>query len=342
MINLAEKLLEVKDMKTSFFIHVGEVQAVRGVSFTVNKGEAIGIVGESGSGKSVTSMSVMKLLQYPGKIKSGEVLFKGEDIVGKTDKEMMAIRGNEIAMIFQDPMTSLNPVYTIGDQIIEAIRRHQGLGKKEAKEKAIEMLKLVGIPSPETRVDNYPHEFSGGMRQRAMIAIALSCEPDLLIADEPTTALDVTIQAQILELMKDLKDKINTSIILITHDLGVVADVCSRIIVMYGGLIMEEGTAEEIFYDPKHPYTMGLLKSIPRLDLEQKQRLIPVEGTPPDLIKPPVGCPFASRCPYAMKICTEHRPPYFEPSKGHRSMCWLLHDKAPKVKVDTGVKRGTA
>ncbi|WP_432409611.1 ABC transporter ATP-binding protein [Wukongibacter sp. M2B1] len=329
-------------MKTSFFIHVGEVQAVRGVSFTVNKGEAIGIVGESGSGKSVTSMSVMKLLQYPGKIKSGEVLFKGEDIVEKTDKEMMAIRGNEIAMIFQDPMTSLNPVYTIGDQIIEAIRRHQGLGKKEAKEKAIEMLKLVGIPSPETRVDNYPHEFSGGMRQRAMIAIALSCEPDLLIADEPTTALDVTIQAQILELMKDLKDKINTSIILITHDLGVVADVCSRIIVMYGGLIMEEGTAEEIFYDPKHPYTMGLLKSIPRLDLEQKQRLIPVEGTPPDLIKPPVGCPFTSRCPYAMKICTEHRPPYFEPSKGHRSMCWLLHDKAPKVKVDTGVKRGTA
>ncbi|WP_432667680.1 ABC transporter ATP-binding protein [Wukongibacter baidiensis] len=329
-------------MKTSFFIHVGEVQAVRGVSFTVNKGEAIGIVGESGSGKSVTSMSVMKLLQYPGKIKSGEVLFKGEDIVKKSDKEMMAIRGNEIAMIFQDPMTSLNPVYTIGDQIIEAIRRHQGLDKKAAKEKAIEMLRLVGIPSPETRVDNYPHEFSGGMRQRAMIAIALSCEPDLLIADEPTTALDVTIQAQILELMKDLKDKINTSIILITHDLGVVADVCSRIIVMYGGLIMEEGTAEEIFYDPKHPYTMGLLKSIPRLDLEQKKRLIPVEGTPPDLIKPPVGCPFASRCPYTMKICTEHRPPYFEPSKGHRSMCWLLHDKAPKVKVDTGVKRGTA
>lgn len=339
---MAEKLLEVKDMKTSFFIHVGEVQAVRGVSFTVNKGEAIGIVGESGSGKSVTSMSIMKLLQYPGKIKSGEVLFKGENIVNKSNKEMMAIRGNEIAMIFQDPMTSLNPVYTIGDQIVEAIRRHQGLDKKAAKEKAVEMLRLVGIPSPETRVDNYPHEFSGGMRQRAMIAIALSCEPDLLIADEPTTALDVTIQAQILELMKDLKDKVNTSIILITHDLGVVADVCSRIIVMYGGLIMEEGTAEEIFYDPKHPYTMGLLKSIPRLDLEQKQRLIPVEGTPPDLIKPPVGCPFASRCSYAMKICTEHCPPYFEPSKGHRSMCWLLHDKAPKVEVDTGVKRGTA
>jgi len=342
VIILAEKLLEVKDLKTSFYIHVGEVQAVRGVSFTVDKGEAIGIVGESGSGKSVTSMSIMKLLQYPGKIKSGEINFKGENIVGKSDKEMMAIRGNEIAMIFQDPMTSLNPVYTIGDQIMEAIRRHQGLSKKEAKEKAIEMLKLVGIPSPESRVDNYPHEFSGGMRQRAMIAIALSCQPDLLIADEPTTALDVTIQAQILELMKDLKDKINTSIILITHDLGVVADVCSRIVVMYGGLIMEEGTSEEIFYNPKHPYTMGLLKSIPRLDLGEKQRLVPIEGTPPDLIKPPKGCPFASRCAYAMNICMEHCPPYFEVSKGHRSMCWLLHEEAPKVEVDTGVKRGTA
>ncbi|WP_170917550.1 ABC transporter ATP-binding protein [Maledivibacter halophilus] len=329
-------------MKTSFFIHVGEVQAVRGVSFTVDKGEAIGIVGESGSGKSVTSMSVMRLLQYPGKIKSGEILFKGEDIVKKSDKEMMSIRGNEIAMIFQDPMTSLNPVYTIGDQIMEAIRRHQGLSKSEARKKAIEMLELVGIPSPEDRIKNYPHEFSGGMRQRAMIAIALSCQPDLLIADEPTTALDVTIQAQILELMKDLKDKINTSIILITHDLGVVADVCSRIVVMYGGLIMEEGTSQEIFYEPKHPYTMGLLKSIPRLDLGEKKRLVPIEGTPPDLIKPPKGCPFASRCPYSMKICMEHRPPYFEVSKGHRSMCWLLHEEAPKVKVDTGVKRGTA
>jgi oligopeptide transport system ATP-binding protein len=336
------KILEVKDLKTSFYIHLGEVQAVRGVSFSVDKGEAIGIVGESGSGKSVTSMSIMKLLQFPGKIKDGEIIFKGENIVKKSDKEMMSIRGNEIAMIFQDPMTSLNPVFTIGDQIMEAIRRHQGLNKKDAKEKAIDMLRLVGIPSPETRVDNYPHEFSGGMRQRAMIAIALSCQPDLLIADEPTTALDVTIQAQILELMKDLKDKVNTSIILITHDLGVVADVCSRIVVMYGGLIMEEGTSEEIFYDPKHPYTMGLLKSIPRLDLGEKQRLIPIEGTPPDLIKPPVGCPFASRCPYAMKICKEHRPPYFEVSKGHRSMCWLLHEKAPKVEVDTGVKRGTA
>ncbi len=339
---MAEKLLDVKNLKTSFYTHVGEVQAVRGVSFSLNKGEALGIVGESGSGKSVTSMSIMKLLQFPGKIKDGEILFKGEDLVKKSEKHMMSIRGNEIAMIFQDPMTSLNPVYTVGDQIMEAIIRHQGLSKQKAKKKAIEMLKLVGIPSPEKRVDNYPHEFSGGMRQRAMIAIALSCQPDLLIADEPTTALDVTIQAQILELMKDLKEKINTSIILITHDLGVVADVCSRIIVMYGGLVMEEGTAEEIFYDPKHPYTMGLLKSIPRLDLGQKKRLVPIEGSPPDLLKPPKGCPFAARCPYAMRICVEERPPYFYVNEGHRSMCWLLHEDAPDVKVETGVKRGIA
>ncbi len=339
---MSEKLLEVKDLKTSFYTHVGEVQAVRGVSFSLDKGEAIGIVGESGSGKSVTSMSIMKLLQYPGVIKEGQILFKGEELVNKPDKEMMSIRGNEIAMIFQDPMTSLNPVYTVGNQIIEAIVRHQKISKAEAREKAIEMLRLVGIPSPEKRIDNYPHEFSGGMRQRAMIAIALSCQPDLLIADEPTTALDVTIQAQILELMKELKDKIKTSIILITHDLGVVADVCSRIVVMYGGLIMEEGTAEEIFYDPKHPYTMGLLKSIPRMDLDEKKRLIPIEGTPPDLLNPPKGCPFAARCPYAMKICVEKRPPYFYANEGHRSMCWLGHKDAPKVDVDTGVKRGEA
>jgi len=337
---LAEKLLEVKNLQTSFYSHVGEVQAVRGVDFTLDKGEAIGIVGESGSGKSVTSMSIMKLLQYPGKIKAGEVIFKGENLVNKSDKQMMAIRGNEIAMIFQDPMTSLNPVYTVGDQIMEAIIRHQGLNKSEARKKAIEMLTLVGIPSPEKRVDNYPHEFSGGMRQRAMIAIALSCEPDLLIADEPTTALDVTIQAQILDLMKNLKEQINTSIILITHDLGVVADVCSRIVVMYGGLIMEEGTAQDIFYEPKHPYTMGLLKSVPRMDSDEKKRLIPIEGTPPDLLKPPKGCPFAARCPYAMKVCIEERPPYFYPKEGHRAMCWLLYDEAPSVKLDTGVQRG--
>lgn len=336
---MAEKILDVRNMKTSFFTHVGEVQSVRGVSFHVDKGEAIGIVGESGSGKSVTSMSIMRLLQYPGRIKEGEVIFKGENLVTKNKSEMMAVRGNQIAMIFQDPMTSLNPVYTVGDQIMEAVIRHQGLSKKEAKVKAIEMLRLVGIPSPNTRVDNYPHEFSGGMRQRAMIAIALSCQPDLLIADEPTTALDVTIQAQILELLKELKDKVNTSIILITHDLGVVADVCSRIIVMYGGLIMEQGRAEDIFYEPMHPYTMGLLKSIPRLDLGQKQRLVPIPGSPPDLVKPPKGCPFAARCEYAMKICMEDLPEYYESSPSHKAMCWLYHPDAPKMQMDTGVRR---
>ncbi|WP_430883817.1 ABC transporter ATP-binding protein [Fusibacter sp. JL216-2] len=338
---MSNKLLDVKNMKTSFYTHVGEVQAVRGVSFSLKKGEALGIVGESGSGKSVTSMSVMQLLQYPGKVKEGEIFFKGEDILKKDKKEMMNIRGDEIAMIFQDPMTSLNPVYKIGDQIMEAIIRHQGLSKSEAREKAIDMLRLVGIPSPEERVDNYPHEFSGGMRQRAMIAIALSCQPDLLIADEPTTALDVTIQAQILELLKELSDKIDTSIILITHDLGVVADVCERICVMYGGLIMEEGTAEEIFYEPMHPYTMGLLKSIPRVNEEsEKQRLIPIPGSPPDMIKPPVGCPFAARCPYTMKVCMEKMPEYSVTETGHRAVCWLNHKDAPEVQVDTGVNRG--
>jgi oligopeptide transport system ATP-binding protein len=338
---MSDKILDVKNMKTSFYTHVGEVQAVRGVSFSLKKGEALGIVGESGSGKSVTSMSVMQLLQYPGKVKEGEIMFKGDDILKKDKKEMMNIRGDEIAMIFQDPMTSLNPVYKIGDQIMEAIIRHQGLSKSEAREKAIEMLRLVGIPSPDERVDNYPHEFSGGMRQRAMIAIALSCEPDLLIADEPTTALDVTIQAQILELLKELSVKIDTSIILITHDLGVVADVCDRICVMYGGLIMEEGTAEEIFYEPMHPYTMGLLKSIPRMDEESEdQRLIPIPGSPPDMIKPPVGCPFAARCPYTMKVCMEKMPEYTTTETGHRAVCWLNHKDAPETVVDTGVKRG--
>ncbi|MDH8677318.1 ABC transporter ATP-binding protein [Fusibacter bizertensis] len=326
---MADKLLEVKNLKTSFFTHVGEVQAVRGVSFELNTGEALGIVGESGSGKSVTSMSLMKLLQYPGVIKEGEILFEGVDVVPKSEREMRKIRGNDIAMIFQDPMTSLNPVYTIGNQIIEAILEHQNVSKDQARQKAIKMLELVGIPSPESRIDNYPHEFSGGMRQRAMIAIALSCEPKLLIADEPTTALDVTIQAQILELMKDLKEKINTSIILITHDLGVVADLCSRIVVMYGGLIMEEGTASEVFYTPRHPYTMGLLKSIPKLHKKDKDRLIPIDGTPPDLVKPPTGCPFYARCDYAMKICKEQQPPYFSVEQGHRSMCWRMHPDAP-------------
>ena len=245
---------------------------------------------------------------------------------------------SRISMIFQDPMTSLNPVFTIGNQIMEAIIKHQKMSKDQARQKAIDMLKLVGIPSPEKRIDQYPHEFSGGMRQRAMIAMALSCEPKLLIADEPTTALDVTIQAQILELMKDLKDRLNTSIILITHDLGVVADVCTRIIVMYGGLIMEEGTTEEIFYKPQHPYTLGLMRSIPKMsDKENKERLIPIDGTPPDLLKPPAGCPFAPRCDHAMKICMTQMPEYTKSSDTHRAACWLLHPDAPKVDYTKGV-----
>jgi oligopeptide transport system ATP-binding protein len=244
---------------------------------------------------------------------------------------MLSIRGNEIAMIFQDPMTSLNPVYTIGEQIAEAIMKHQKLSKKEAHEKALEMLKLVNIPDPEKRIKCFPHEFSGGMRQRAMIAIALSCEPELLIADEPTTALDVTIQAQILELIKNLNKRLNTSTMLITHDLGVVADVCTRAVVMYGGLIMEKGTIRDIYYQPRHPYTMGLLKSIPKVSSNEKQRLIPIPGTPPDLLNPPTGCPFYARCEYAMRICNTQQPPYFKSEDGkHESMCWLLHPEAPK------------
>jgi len=336
---MSKNILEVKDLKTSFYTHLGEVQAVRGVSFNVGKGQILGIVGESGSGKSVTSLSVMRLLQFPGKIKSGEILFQGEDLAKKPEKEMLGVRGDKIAMIFQDPMTSLNPVYTIGNQIMEGLKLHRGLNKTEAKQEAIKMLHMVGIPAPEERVDNYPHEFSGGMRQRAMIAIALACEPDLLIADEPTTALDVTIQAQILELLRDLKDKVETSIILITHDLGVVADLCSRVVVMYGGLVMEEGEIDDIFYQPRHPYTMGLLKSIPRLDIESDEKLVPIPGSPPDLLKPPAGCPFYSRCPYTMKICIDEFPEYTYEQNGHRSACWLNHPDAPKIEVSTGVRR---
>lgn len=326
---MSEKILEVKNLHTSFFTHLGEVKAIRGISFTVDKGEFIGIVGESGSGKSVTSLSVMGLLSNPGKVTEGEILFKGEDLLKKKAREMRKIKGNEIAMIFQDPMTSLDPVFTIGDQLKEVILQHQKMSKKEAREKAVAMLKMVGIPDPERRIDNYPHEFSGGMRQRAMIAMAVSCEPDLLIADEPTTALDVTIQAQILKLMKELNQKMDTSTILITHDLGVVADACSRILVMYGGLIMEEGSKRDIFYRPLHPYTMGLLKSIPKLNEAGKKRLLPIQGTPPDLLHPPAGCPFCDRCPYAMEICRDEIPPFFQAEEGHKAMCWLLHPQAP-------------
>lgn len=326
---MARKLLSVRDLKTSFFTHVGEVKAVRGISFDVNEGEVLGIVGESGSGKSVTSLSIMGLLQYPGRVVDGEILLNGEDILTYSKDQMRKVRGKEIAMIFQDPMTSLNPVYTIGNQVMEMILEHEKMTKREARARAIEMLKLVGIPAAEKRIDSYPHEFSGGMRQRVMIALALSCNPKLLIADEPTTALDVTIQAQILNLIKKLNRQFGMTTMLITHDLGVVATVCDKVAVMYGGLIMEYGTADEIFYHPRHPYTMGLLGSIPHVDGGEKRRLIPIDGTPPDLINPPKGCPFSTRCKYCMNICTREQPPYFAEDK-HRTMCWMLDADAPK------------
>ena len=326
---MARKLLSVRNLKTSFFTHVGEVKAVRGISFDVNEGEVLGIVGESGSGKSVTSLSIMGLLQYPGRVVDGEILLNGEDILTYSKNQMRRVRGKEIAMIFQDPMTSLNPVYTIGNQIMEMILEHEKMSRREARARAIEMLKLVGIPAAEKRIDSYPHEFSGGMRQRVMIALALSCNPKLLIADEPTTALDVTIQAQILNLIKKLNRQFGMTTMLITHDLGVVATVCDKVAVMYGGLIMEYGTVDEIFYHPRHPYTMGLLGSIPHVDGGEKRRLIPIDGTPPDLINPPKGCPFSTRCKYCMNVCNQEQPPYFAEDK-HRTMCWLLDGEAPK------------
>lgn len=326
-----DSLLEIRNLNTSFFTHVGEVKAVRNISFTLNKGEALGIVGESGSGKSVTMLSLMRLLVDTGRIVSGSIKFGGKDLTKLSTKEMKRIRGNDIGMIFQDPMTSLNPVLSIGDQMVEPLRLHKGLPKAEAHRKAVEMLGLVGIPDPEKRLKQYPHEFSGGMRQRVMIAMALSCQPRLLIADEPTTALDVTIQAQILELMKEIKLKLNTAIILITHDLGIVADICEKVNVMYGGCIVEKGDTRDIYYYSRHPYTWGLLGSVPNPKTLVKERLKPIEGQPPDLLMPPKGCPFAPRCKFAMGVCMEQMPPEFEISGTHRSACWLNHPDAPKV-----------
>lgn len=328
-----QPLLEVKDLKVSFETYAGEVQAVRGVSFQLNKGEVMAIVGESGCGKSVTAQTIMRLIPSPpGKIKEGSIIFDGNvDITQLTDKQMEKIRGSEMGMIFQDPMTSLNPTMVVGKQITEGLIKHQGLSREQANKRAIEMLKLVGISNPESRIKQYPHEFSGGMRQRVMIAIALACSPKLLIADEPTTALDVTIQAQIIELMSTLSEKTGASIILITHDLGVVADMAQRVIVMYAGKVVEQGTVDEIFYDPKHPYTWGLLRSVPRLDSDKNESLVPIPGTPPDLFAPPKGCAFAARCPYAMGICVEQDPAHTEITENHSAACWLLHPDAPKV-----------
>ena len=321
---MSEKLLEIKDEKLSFFTPAGEVKALNGVSFSMNEGEVLGIVGESGSGKSVTAYSIMGLTAYPGKLIGGTIYFNGHQIEKMSEKEMRKIRGNEVSIIFQDPMTSLNPVYTIGNQITEVIRLHTGKSKKEAYDRAKELLELVGINEPTKRLKQYPHELSGGMRQRVMIAIALACEPKLLIADEPTTALDVTIQAQILELMQELRQKLGMSIIMITHDLGVVASMCERIAVMYAGHIVEYGTADEIFYEPKHEYTKGLINSIPKLSAQEIERLVPIEGQPVDLLNPPAGCPFAPRCANCMKICLREMPPKTEISDTHYSHCWLL------------------
>lgn len=326
-----EKVLEVKDLNISFHTFSGEVQAIRGVSFDLLKGETLAIVGESGSGKSVTTKSIMRLLP-PGnsEIKSGEILFGDKDIAKLSEREMQKVRGKEISMIFQDPMTSLNPTMKIGKQIMEPILRHHKISKKDAKARAIELLDLVGIPNPAARFDQYPHQFSGGMRQRVVIAIALACDPKVLIADEPTTALDVTIQAQILELMKSLQEKINTSIIFITHDLGVVANVADRVAVMYGGKIVEVGTVDEIFYNPQHPYTWGLLSSMPDLDSRGKELYV-IPGTPPNLLNPPKGDAFAARNQYAMQIDLEEQPPMFKISETHYAATWLLHPDAPKV-----------
>ncbi|HEY0396241.1 MAG TPA: ABC transporter ATP-binding protein [Candidatus Elarobacter sp.] len=319
-------LLEVHDLKTTFKTEDGVVSAVNGLSFAVEPGSTLGIVGESGSGKSVTSLSIMRLLAQNGRVERGKVLFKGENLLDKSEGEMRKIRGRDIAMIFQDPMTSLNPVLNVGEQIAEATRLHLGLNKHDALAKAVEMLKLVRIPAPENRLKDYPHQFSGGMRQRVMIAMALSCDPAVLIADEPTTALDVTIQAQIIELMNEMQERIGSAIILITHDLGVVAETCENVLVMYGGNMVEYGTAKEIFAAPKMPYTMGLLESLPRLD-QAGSRLIPIEGQPPNLLHMPPGCAFAPRCRYRMPIC-DNPVPLYDFGGGHVARCYLYDQRA--------------
>ncbi len=335
-------LVEIKNEKLSFFTPAGEVKALNDVSFHLEEGEVLGIVGESGSGKSVTAYSLMGLTAHPGKLIGGTLEFNGHRINELSEREISKIRGNEISIIFQDPMTSLNPVFTIGNQIMEVILLHTKLNRKQAHARAVELLTLVGINEPEKRLKQYPHELSGGMRQRVMIAIALACEPKLLIADEPTTALDVTIQAQIIELMQELGSKLGMAIIMITHDLGIVASMCEKIAVMYAGKIVEYGTTDEIFYHPKHEYTKGLLMSIPRLDAIQHERLVPIEGTPIDMLNPPKGCPFAPRCKNCMKICLREMPPVTHISDTHYTQCWmnqkneLEERKDPARKVSKG------
>ena len=326
-------MLQVKNLCTSFNVDAGEVRAVNGISFNLDKGKVLGIVGESGSGKSVTAYSIMRILVEPGKIVGGEILFNGEDIVKYSKKQMREFRGKRVSIIFQDPMTSLNPTFTIGNQLREAILLHTDRNRAEANARALEMLQLVGVNEPEKRLKQYPHELSGGMRQRVMIAMALACEPDILIADEPTTALDVTIQSQILELMKDLQKKMGMAIIMITHDLGVIADMCDEIIVMYAGRVCERGTVDEIFYNPRHEYTKGLLRSIPTLN-GGHDKLIPIAGSPVDLTNLPAGCAFASRCDHCMKICLTDQPEEVRVNDSHIASCWMnvkqVYDEAQK------------
>lgn len=326
------KIIEIKNLHVSFKTHNGEVSAIRGVDLDLYEGETLAIVGESGSGKSVTTKVLMGILAKNGTIDQGEVLFENKDLTKLSQKEMVAIRGKKIAMIFQDPMTSLNPTMTIGKQIAECLVENQGKSKKEAKEKALELINLVGITSPEKRFKQYPHQLSGGMRQRVVIAIALACNPQVLIADEPTTALDVTIQAQIIDLIKELQEKLKISIIFITHDLGVVANVADRVAVMYAGKIVEYGKSEEIFFDPRHPYTWGLLASMPNLESDGEE-LYAIPGSPPNLLYPPKGDAFADRSEYALKIDFEEQPPFFKVSDTHYAATWLLHENAPKIEL---------
>lgn len=328
-----EKILEVDNLNVSFNTYAGEVKAVRGVSFELSRGETLAFVGESGCGKTVTAKSILRLLKPPFAVIKPEskIICNGKDVLKMSEKELCEFRGDDVGMIFQDPMTSLNPTMTVGRQIMESLMIHKKLDKKGAREEAVNMLKLVNIPSPEKRIDNYPHEMSGGMRQRVMIAIALACNPNVLIADEPTTALDVTIQAQIMDLMMELKTKMNTAIILVTHDLGVVANFADRIQVMYAGEVVERGTTKEIFNESRHPYTWALLRSVPRLGSESKKELYALGGTPPDLLLPLNHCPFADRCEYCMPICKERKPQETCLSDTHKVSCWLMHEKAPKV-----------
>lgn len=325
-----ETLLELKNVVYSFKTYGGEVKAVRDVSFDVRAGEVLGIVGESGCGKSVTAQCILRLNpEPPGFFEGGEIIYKGEDILKMDNKAIRRIRGGEIGFVFQDPMTSLNPTMKVGKQIMEVFVGHEGYTKEEVKEKALEIMKLVGISDSEKRFDQYPHELSGGMKQRIMIAIALVSRPSLIICDEPTTSLDVTIEAQILELLLELREKLGTSIIIITHDLGVIAKICDRVVVMYGGKIVEKGTVREIYYETAHPYTSGLMHSIARLETNRGDKLHPIEGTPPDLFSPPAGCPFAARCEYCMDVCSTYPPEEYRLSDEHVTRCWLQHENAP-------------